>query len=201
MQGMDKKGWARVLALAFVISAVTSVAVAAVILRACLGTGFKFYLSPGRAICGETTGSGQESFKRLTADEMSVMSVIPEREDLSIGQNRGADKLIDGSDKTLAAPGSEMLEYLVLLLEPKEIKQMTVHWGDYGINDNYIAEWSIESSDDGEEWEVVASGASPKDSRTVVNETIRTSRLRLKARSAKDWIGIYELEIIARPFP
>lgn len=129
------------------------------------------------------------------------MSAIPEREDLSIGQGRGADKLIDGSDKTLAAPGSEMVEYLILLLDQKEIKQMTIHWGDYGINDNYIAEWSIESSDDGEEWKTISSGPSPKDSRTVINEKIRTSRLRLKARSAKDWIGIYELEIIARPLP
>ena len=199
---MDKKGWARICAVAFVISAATAIAVAAVMVRACLGTtGFRFKLSPGRAICGDTMTNDQKSFKRLTADEMSVMSIVPEREDLSIGQDRGSEKLIDGSDKTLAAPGSDTVDYVIVMLEPKEIKQLIIHWGDYGINDNYIAEWSLESSDDGIEWEIVADGASPKDSRTVVNENVRTSRLRLKARSAKDWIGVYEIEVIGRPIP
>lgn len=181
------------------LSAAISIVVAALIVRACLGTGFKFDLSPASIICGDMSGKAGSAFRRIAPNEMSVMSAVTEREDLSIEAGRGADKLVDGSEKTLAAPGSNALDYRISLLEPYEIKQIVIHWGDYGINPNYIASWSLESSEDGSAWTIVASGESPRDSKTAINERFTTSRLRMRADSAKDWIGAYEMQIIGKP--
>ncbi len=195
-----EKGFFRTLLAVTAVSACAAAVVAALIVRACLGTGLRFDFSPADFLCGETSGAGASgNFKRLAPGEMSAMSNIPEREDLSIAEGRGAEKIIDGSEKTLAAPGSNKIDYSISLLDAYEIKQIAIQWGDYGINPNYIASWSLESSDDGIAWKTVKSGASPADSRTVINERIRTSRLRLKAEAAKDWIGVYEVAIIAKP--
>ena len=195
---MERGSW-RIFAGAVGLSATLAVIVAALIVRACLGTGFKFNLSPASILCGDMSAKTGNAFRRIAPNEMSVMSAVAEREDLSIEAGRGADKLIDGSEKTLAEPGSSTLDYRISLLEPYEIKQIVIHWGDYGINPNYVASWSLESSEDGFAWAIVASGESPRDSKTAVNERFTTSRLRLRADSAKDWIGAYEIQIIGKP--
>ena len=197
---MDK-GLIRTLTITTGISAVLAIVAAIVIVRACLGTGLRFAFSPASIICGDEQATGETSsnFKRLAPNEMTVISTVHEREDLSIAEGRGAEKLIDGNKKTLAAPGSNAIDYSISLLDNYEIKQMIVYWGDYGINPNYIRSWSIQSSDDGVTWKAVASGASPADDKTVINKQVTTARLRLTAESEKDWIGAYELEIIARP--
>lgn len=181
------------------VSASISIVIAALVVRACLGTGFKFDLSPASIICGEMPGKNATAFRRIAPNEMSAISIVPEREDLSLQAGRGADKLIDGSEKTLAAPGSDKLDYRISLLEPYDIKQVVIWWGDYGINPNYVSAWWLESSEDGSAWKTVASGASPKDSSTAINERFTTSRLRLRADSAKDWIGAYEMRIVGKP--
>jgi F5/8 type C domain len=182
------------------VSAFISVMVAALIVRGCLGTEFKFSLSPASIICGQTLAESPSSaFRHIASNEMSAQSNVPEREDLSIENGRGANKLIDGSEKTLAAPGSNIIDYSVILLNAYKIKQIIIYWGDYGINPNYINAWSLEYSDNGSVWKTIKSGMSPKDSQTIINERIQTSRLRLKAQADKDWIGVYELKIIGKP--
>ncbi len=195
---MEKGSWGT-FAGAAGISVIAAVAVAALIVRACLGTGFKFHLSPASILCGDMSAKSGNAFRRVAPNEMSAMSAVPERQDLSLDAGRGADKLIDGSEKTLAAPGSAELDYRISLLEEYEIKQVVIHWGDYGINPNYVNSWSLESSEDGSAWKTVASGESPRDSKTAVNVRFVTSRLRLRADSTKDWIGAYEMQIIGKP--
>ncbi len=197
-----EKGFLRTLTVGIIISVCLSVGMAALIVRACLGTGFKFDLSPASFICGKSDiGTEMTTFRRLAPNEMSVISNTPERSDLSIGQGRGAEKLIDGSEETLAAPGSNTIDYTVTLLDSYEIKQIIIRWGDYGVNTNYIRSWSLESSDNGSAWKVLASGPSPADVKTVINDRMQTSHLRLKAQAEKDWIGAYELEVVGKPIP
>lgn len=188
--------------MAGALSSTLAVVVAVLVVRACLGTGIRFALSPASIICGNeltATGEAPDNFRRLAPNEMTVTSLVPERADLSIAEGRGADKLIDGNEKTLAAPGSNTIDYSANLLNAYDIRQIVVYWGDYGINTNYVRSWSLLSSDDGSIWKIIDSGPSPADKKTVVNKEVRASYVRLTAEAEKDWIGAYELEIVARP--
>ena len=150
-------------------------------------------------ICGFDLTRPPAEFRKLTRADASVTSGIPESKEFSVNRDTTAEKLIDGSVNTLAQPGGNKIDYEVTLVNPSEIKEMAIYWKDYGVNANYISKWSVESSENGADWTPVGGGDSPHDEKTVIDKKFTASKIRLRARSAKDWIGAYEMEIIARP--
>jgi hypothetical protein len=164
-----------------------------------MNTGLRVPFSPATLICGADTGGVKGGFRKIKTEEAEVKSNIPETED-SARMDRLAAKLFDGSLKTLAEPGATSLDYGISFFDDMEIKKITIHWKDYGINDNYINAWKLEASPDGAIWDTIAEGnSSPRTGETVVDKRFIASALRLTAQSAKDWIGVYEIEIIGRP--
>lgn len=169
------------------------------ILRVCSLFSDHGYASLLYFMCGGSSAS-QSSFRKVTkADLSSVESMVNESKEFSIDRGLGASNLIDGSVSTLAAPASNKIDYRVNLVGNYKIKQIIVHWGDYGVNKNYINKWSLELSGDGVNWFIIESGGSPGSDRTVINKRFSAAFLRLKAEAENDWIGVNELDIIGVP--
>lgn len=181
-------------------SVLLSVFLTMVILRTCIAVSDKEYASILYFVCGDSSIS-QKSFKKLNkSDLLSIVSNINESKEFSLDRGAAADKLIDGSTETLAAPASNKIDYQINLVGEYKIKQIIIHWGSYGINKNYVSKWSFEFSADGTNWSVLeGSDSSPKTDKTVINKRFSASNLRLKAGAENDWIGIYELDIIGAP--
>lgn len=138
-------------------------------------------------------------YRILTAEQMTVESEIPESPEYSIQEGHQAEKLIDGLSETVAAPAQKNIDYVIGLLEPHEIKQIKIEWGSNGLGEEYITNWSLEASMDGASWTTVEAGGFPGKSETTIAKKTTASFLRLKAHSEKNWIGAYEVRIIARP--
>ncbi len=186
-------------ALAYIVAcALISIAVAASVVRLCLAPSYKTPMSPISLLCGFSGSQEKSTFKILLPNEVEIRSNTPELIN-SENRNREARKLMDGDKNTLASPGAAKLDYTVLFFDSYEIKQVTVRWGDYGINSNYISSWKLQASIDGAIWTDVAFGDSPYGSETIINKRFSASMLRLSAASTKDWIGVYEIRIIGRP--
>ena len=157
------------------------------------------YLSPLYFMCGNSSAS-QSSFRKITkVDLTSVESLVNESKEFSIDKGFDAQKLIDGSLSTFAAPASNKIDYQVNFVGNYKIKQVVINWGDYGVNRNYINKWSLESSVDSTNWTVIEGGDSPQSNRTVINKKFSATTLRLKAEAENDWIGVHELDIIGMP--
>lgn len=176
-----------------------SAAISVGIVRTCISSKASMSISPRWFICGDDLNASRSGYKRLVPAQISIISGVPESGEYSIGKGTDAEMLVDNDKKTLAAPGNRELDYIMTMAEPQTIRRAVITWGDYGINENYIKSWSIEATMDGKEWKTIASGASPRNSETLVNETFPASAVRLRARSDKDWIGAYEIELIGRP--
>ncbi len=150
-------------------------------------------------MCGNSSAS-QSSFRKITkVDLTSVESLVNESKEFSIDKGFDAQKLIDGSLSTFAAPASNKIDYQVNFVGNYKIKQVVINWGDYGVNRNYINKWSLESSVDSTNWTVIEGGDSPQSNRTVINKKFSATTLRLKAEAENDWIGVHELDIIGMP--
>lgn len=107
--------------------------------------------------------------------------------------------LIDGSLGTAAAPGNSSFEYAVDLGGTYEVNEVTLTWGSYGRDPNYIQSWTLEGKEDTSSntpWKKLASGdKSPASDNSVVKlEKIELAQLKIKA-SGPNYIGIYELGI------
>ena len=198
MTYMDRGQW-RTIAIVAGTTAFASIIVSVGIIRLCVGSDAMVFFSIRSVICGGDLNAGRVGFKRLTAQNMSAISEIAESKEFSIDRNNDATALIDGEKNTLAAPANQNFDYVITLTEPHRIRQTIITWGDYGVNSNYIASWSLEASDDGKIWTTIKKGDSPNESETIVNEDFTAFKIRVKAQSPKDWIGIYEVEFIGRP--
>lgn len=138
-------------------------------------------------------------YRILTAEQMTITSNVPESPEYSIAKGNQAKNLIDGSPETIAAPAQRDLDYTIRMLEPHEIKQIEIEWGSNGLGEEYIATWSLEASMDGKSWTAIEAGGFPGNKETIITKKTTASFLRLKAHSEKNWIGVYEIKIIARP--
>lgn len=193
------KQWG-IAAIIAVITIFLSVVIAVGIIRACVASDPSVWLSIASMVCGNNLNASHVGFKRIMAENItSITSGITESKEFSIDRDNDATKLMDGKKTTLAAPANQKLEYIVALTEPYRIRQTIITWGDYGVNSNYITHWVLEASVDGAAWTVVKTGGSPRANETIVNENFTAMALRIKAQSPKDWIGIYELQLIGRP--
>ena len=195
---MDIKQW-RITAIVAGTTTFISILVSVGIIRFCVASDFSLPLSPRTLICGGDLNAGRVGFKRLTSENMFVVSAIAESKEYSIDRDNAAAKLIDGKKETLAAPANKQLDYQFTFIEPQHIRQTIITWGDYGTIEKYIASWKLEVSDDGKIWKTIISGNSPQSKETIINKGFDASFVRLAAQSPQDWIGIYEVELIGRP--
>ena len=150
-------------------------------------------------ICGSDVNIHRSYYRRLGNDELSIQSNVNESEEFSVTAGTTADKLIDGSKETRAAPANRDFDYTIGLTDIYSINKVNLSWGDDGRTPEYIDSWKLESSIDGENWEVVDFGGFPKETETSVNENFVASMLRLSGHSEKQWIGANEVEIIGKP--
>ena len=167
-------------------------------IRICFNIQQSARLSIASLICGRNLSAGQSAYKRLTAADVFITSNITESKEFSLDRGRGADKLMDGIKSTASAPASNKIDYVINFTADQEVKQVIITWGDYGQNDYYIKKWILESTTDGVVWKEVASGGFPASPETFINEIFTSQGLRLRAESEKEWIGVQEIEIVAR---
>lgn len=183
----------KIFAFPIIVAVIASFFLTMMTLRICASSSSKIFLSIPYLICGQNLSNSRTNFKKLQPGEIFATSNIQE----SAG-GRDASKLVDGSIGTLAEPGATKVDYKLNFLDNYEVKQVIIHWGDYGINDNYIKSWILESSLDDISWQTIVTGERPLDLSTVVNKRFSAKSLRLRAESAKDWIGVYEVEVVGR---
>lgn len=180
------------------VATIASIIISVGIIRLCVGSDRTIFFSIRSIICGADLNANRVGFKRLTAQNMSAVSQITESQQYSIERNNDATALIDGKKNTLAAPANKNLDYVITLTEPHRIRQTIITWGDYGVNSNYITNWTLEASDDGKVWTVIKKGDLPHEGETIINEDFTAFKIRITAQSPEDWIGIYEAEFIGR---
>lgn len=150
-------------------------------------------------ICGSGT-TEFSPYKKILPTQFTLISNINESKEHSLNLGRGTAMLIDGNEDTQAAPASRTLDYYFKLFNPYLIKSVRIVWRDYGINENYINQWSLEATEDGEDWEIIEEQLqSPQANETLIEKKFQAVGLRLKVESAKDWIGIYEVELVGKP--
>ena len=181
-----------------VAAVVISFLLSVMLIRLCASTKFRFFLSPTYLFCGTDASSNNVSFKKLTAEEVSITSNINESKEFSISRGTIAKNLIDDSLETLAAPANTKLDYAIKFLNNYQIKQIIIYWKDFGEDRKYVNKWSLDSvSSSGSE--KIANGGFPGIDKTIVDKKFNAVELHLTAESDGNWIGIYEIEIIGRP--
>ena len=172
------------------------------LMRSCFADNTKrgfLYKKISRIMCGTNVDIHRSYYRRLGADELSIVSNVHESEEYSVTTGETSDKLVDGFKDTRAAPANHDFDYTIRLANIYSINKINLNWGDDGRTPEYIDSWKLESSIDGENWEVVDFGGFPKELETSVNEKFVASMLRLSGHSEKQWIGANEVEIIGKP--
>lgn len=135
-----------------------------------------------------------EKLAITTPDKIEVTSNTFESPEYSIARGNGAQALVDGSLSNMAAPGNDKLDYTLDFSGPYDVRETRIHWRNFGISNNYVNDWSLEATSNGKEWRMIAKGGFPNEEITLIEDPFSAVAVRLKAKSAKDWIGVYEIE-------
>lgn len=171
-----------------IISLIVSSLFTVVLVRGCFSGLFPQF------ICGYTNLT--TSYSKLNTTQIKeVESIVNEHTKYSLELGNGADNLVDGDEKTLAAPASNQIDYIVSLTEVYKIKEISILWQGYP----YIRSWALEASSDGNKWKEIYSNNSAPGSQTIIDNKFDASFIRLKAEAENNWIGAYELSIIGKP--
>ena len=167
------------------------------LVRSCIGSSDHGLLR--KLFCGDNLTSDFSAFRVLPPNYAKVSSNIPESWEFSQTKGLTANKIADGLRDTFAAPAASEIDYTLDLITVHDIRQVNIIWGDYGVNAAYIKEWTLEASGDDDNWLIVSKGVYPKKLNSLITSRFSARRLRLKAKSEGEWIGVYEVEITARP--
>src|SRR3989344_3793908 len=135
-----------------------------------------------------------EKLAITTPDKIEVTSNTYESPEYSVARGNDAQALVDGSISNMAAPGNDKLDYTLDFSGPYDIRETRIYWRNFGISRNYVNDWSFEATSNGKEWRVIAKGGFPNEEITRIEDAFSAIAVRLKARSEKDWIGVYEIE-------
>ncbi|MFA6436470.1 MAG: hypothetical protein WCW30_05060 [Candidatus Gracilibacteria bacterium] len=141
---------------------------------------------PQTAQCGTL---GREEVPYETPLHAKTTSLVQEME-----PRTAASYLTDKNLETFAYPQSLQVDYLIEFSQLYPFRSFDIVWGEYGKTDNYIQEWELLGCNRDAQWVQLGYGLFPGEEITTVSVDIPVSQLRLKASSAKDWIGVYELE-------
>jgi hypothetical protein len=131
----------------------------------------------------------------LPSTVLTARSNIFEDPFYSIARHYQTSNLVDGNPSTLAYPGSTKLDYAIALSGLVHVTSARLTWGLFGTNPIYIQSWSLLGrSGIGQPWGTLAQGGFPNSNATEVSLDFWGMDLRVVA-SARNWIGIYELQI------
>jgi len=140
---------------------------------------------------GETS---RDSYGPLPLNDNYVISFVS----LSAGVSPETTRyLVDGSIGTLAAPGNSIVDYMIDLGGLIDVRELTVYWGAYGVDSNYITEYHLEGKTDTRNetpWQELAAGGFPNTRQLVVRVNQPLSQIRVRA-SSKNYFGIYEVMV------
>lgn len=147
-------------------------------------------------ICGDMGQfNGSSSWLSLDDIESVYSNNIPENI-----ADRKAEKLVDGSKKTVAHAGSNKFDYIVELTDEFYLKKVELYWGDFGLlsTSGHLDKWFFEIKSKSGDWVVVVEDKTPDKEVSIINVNQLTSGLRVRAEAEKAWIGIYELKIMGK---
>lgn len=125
---------------------------------------------------------------------LHAVSLAPESPTYSLARDYGAANLVDRDADSLAYPGSTHLDYLIQLNGLHTVTGVSVDWGYYGSNSQYLQNWQILGRSWRQPWQQLAAGGSPGQSTLDVPLSGTFTELRLVANGA-NWIGAYELRV------
>jgi hypothetical protein len=124
----------------------------------------------------------------------SAMSLVPESAAYSTALDYGAANLVDGDSISLAYPGASSLDYVIQLNGEYHVTGVSIDWGVFGSNSEYVQSWEILGRIDGGAWQQFAAGGFPGQSTMNVPLDLTATELRLIA-TADNWIGAYEVTV------
>ena len=125
---------------------------------------------------------------------MDAVSLVSESPSSSIAQDYAAANLVDGDPDTLAYPGSSHIDYVIQLNATYNVTGLSIDWGYFGSNPNYVQSWQILGRTGDQDWQQLASGGWPGQVTTDVSLNVTATELRLVA-NANHWIGVYEVRV------
>ncbi len=129
-----------------------------------------------------------------------VFSLIPEAPEVFQGGSFG-DKLIDGSLGSIAAPGNANIDYVLDLGSLTEVHEITIYWGTFGTDREYLQQWKIEGRENTSNetpWMTLDKGGFPFSNKTVIKvDKKRLAQLRLSA-SGGHQIGVQEIIVVGK---
>lgn len=130
--------------------------------------------------------------RTVTVDRSQVVastkSAVPEQNPKMFSGN-----LLDGKAETLAYPENLNLDYLIELNELYPFQSISIVWGGYGLQPNYVKHWVMDGCNRDGQWIRLGKGGFPASEVSRVEIKKVVSQVRIEAQSAKDWIGIYEV--------
>jgi hypothetical protein len=124
----------------------------------------------------------------------------------SVDEGKYPSNLTDGDRGTVAYPASWFFDYVIDLKDTCDIKKVSLVWGSYGSNKDYITQWELlyqEGLSPESEWKTLASGGFPNAEETPLDfpEPKKVRRFRIRAQSLDtdrrvliNWIGMAEFE-------
>src|SRR6185437_13253089 len=111
------------------------------------------------------------------------------------GLHYQAANLTDGNTTTLAYPAAVHVDYVSSLNDVFHLSNATIVWSYFGTNPIYIGSWTLYGRNGAGSWNVLASGGFPGAEATTVSLNADVTDVRVEAKSAAHWIGIYELQL------
>lgn len=132
---------------------------------------------------------------------LQAVSLIPEHPVYSLGRDRGAANLVDGDPDSMAYPSSTArarhFDYAVYLGTTYIVTGVSIDWGVFGTNPQYITGWRLEGRVVGGAWQVLTTGGFPGQYTTNISPNATVSELRLLA-DGNNSIGVYEMRVFGR---
>ena len=131
---------------------------------------------------------------------LRATSLVPEDPVYSLGCDYEAANLVDGDPDTLAYPASTHLDYKMQLPGQYQVSGISINWGYFGTQPEYVTSWQVLASSDDTNWQVAAAGGFPNSAVLDVPLNVSAKELRLVADSP-NWIGIYEVQVFGKFLP
>jgi hypothetical protein len=138
---------------------------------------------------------GDETAPAIPPGQLTTVSQVPEDAVNSLGLHYQAANLTDGNTTTLAYPAAVHVDYVSSLNDVFHLSSATIVWGYFGTNPIYIGSWTLYGRNGPGSWNVLASGGFPGAESTTVSLNADVTDVRVEAKSAAHWIGIYELQL------
>ncbi len=132
---------------------------------------------------------------------LQAVSLIPEHPIYSLGRDHGAANLVDGDPDSMAYPSStahaRYFDYVVQLGGTHIVTGVSIDWGIFGTDSQFITAWELEGRVGTGNWQVLATGYFPGQYTSDISLNTTAAELRLRA-NGNNSIGVYEMRVFGR---